>query len=576
MITSKKVTKLLKLSLFYGAIFLVFIAPIVRLLLMSINTPSGWSLANFQSLLIEPRTQDAIKNTLITSLGATGISTFMGSLMALLVAYTNLKRKRLLEMMVLLPFIIPSYIITLSWTDLLTEKGLINRTLGTLGMAPIDMYTLTGITLVMGLCHTPIVYLSVLHMLRKIPLDLEWAARACGFNIFQTLWKIDLPEVLPAILSGAVLAFLSSIDNFAVPAFLGISSGIPVLSTYIYEKAISFGPDSFSTAAALSVILAVIAIAGTLLEVLLLKKRSPLESIKEDYSIRIYLKTSQRKLVEWSLIIGWGIINIIPLLSMIASAFSRNYGLALSKENFDLRNMEFVFTNSGVLSAIKTSVLLASVTCLVCIIIGTIIAYLKVRKNSNVMKIAEKCASLTYAIPGIVLSLAMIFHWTEPLPGFHPSIYGTINILIIAYITRYLILQIKGSTTALLAINPELEEAVRASGGSKLALWLQILSPLLLKGVIASTFLIFVSALTELTLSSMLASANTKTIGLTIFNFQQAGDYNLSAAMSTLVVLLILGSYILLTFKLSLKKENHINEFVSRTRKSTIRPDISA
>lgn len=168
---------------------------------------------------------------------------------------------------------------------------------------------------------------------------------------------------------------------------------------------------------------------------------------------------------------------------------------------------------------------------------------------------AEKSASLTYAIPGIVLSLAMIFHWVEPLPGIRPGIYGTIWILIIAYITRYLILQMKESTTAFLSINPELEEAVRACGRGKISLWLKVLIPMLVRPVLSGTFLIFVSALTELTLSSMLASAGTKTIGLTIFNFQQSGDYNLAAAMSSVIVVLVLTGYSVLMWKPDLKGE---------------------
>ena len=166
----------------------------------------------------------------------------------------------------------------------------------------------------------------------------------------------------------------------------------------------------------------------------------------------------------------------------------------------------------------------------------------------------EKCASLTYAIPGIVLSLAMIFHWVEPLPAIRPGVYGTIWILVIAYITRYLILQIKESTTALMSVNPELEEAVRVCGRGKRALWQQVLLPMLARPILSGSFLIFVSSLTELTLSSMLASAGTKTIGLTIFNFQQSGDYNLSAAMSAVIVVMVLTGYCLVALKPAEKK----------------------
>ena len=418
-----------------------------------------------------------------------------------------------------------------------------------------NIYSIGGILLVIGICNTPIVYMSVIHMLRRIPKDLEWASRACGFGLSYTLIHVDLVQVLPSIIAGGLLAFLSAIDNFSVPAFLGISSGIPVLSTYIYEKAIGFGPDAFPLAAALSVLLSVIAVSGTLLETTFLGKNGKSESIKEDYSVRIELEGSKRRVLEWGLIGILGVLNLVPVLVMIKSAFLKTYGLKMTWDNLSLKNFAFVFTNRGVLAAVRNSILLALVTCGVCIVVGTAAAYMKVRRNSKGAEAMEKCASLTYAIPGIVLSLAMIFHWVEPLPAIRPGVYGTIWILVIAYITRYLILQIKESTTALMSVNPELEEAVRVCGRGKRALWQQVLLPMLARPILSGSFLIFVSSLTELTLSSMLASAGTKTIGLTIFNFQQSGDYNLSAAMSAVIVVMVLTGYCLIALKPAEKKK---------------------
>ena len=561
--------------LFYTVIFLFFVAPVLRLLVMSCKGPDGYGLQNFAVLLREPRTLKAIVNTLIIAVGSTVFATILGTAMAFILAYTNVRHRHFLEMLVLMPFIIPSYITTLSWAGIVTKKGLLSRLAAALGLGTLDIYSIGGILFIVGICNIPIVYLSVTHTLRKIPKDLEWASRSCGFSIWATFWKIDIPEAMPAIMSGAVLSFLAAIDNFSVPAFLGIPAGIPVLSTYIYEKAISFGPQSFPLAAALSVMLCIIAIGGTLLEVLI-RKGGAMESIKEDMSPRVYIRSSRRKITEGILLLGWGLFDLIPLLVMVSNAFLKNYGLAISRQNLSLENFTFVCTDTSVLSSVSNSLLLALITCALCIVIGMAMAYLKVRRGSHAMAVGEKCAALTYAIPGIVLSLAMIFHWTEPLPGLRPGIYGTVNILIIAYLTRYLILQIKGSTNALLSVNPELEEAVRASGGSFLMLWRYVLIPLLTKNVLASSFLIFVSSLTELTLSSMLASADTKTIGLTIFNFQQGGEYSLSAAMSTLIVVLILTGYGIVNFGSFAKKEKIESEFVSGTREAAIQDHAGA
>jgi iron(III) transport system permease protein len=376
-----------------------------------------------------------------------------------------------------------------------------------------------------------------------------------------------------------MLSFLATIDNFSIPAFLGISSGIPVLSTYIYEKAIGFGPSSFSDAAVLSVLLSLLAIGGALLEGFFVKRSPGLESVGEDASTRIELTPKVRAAVEWSLLGGLFAFNIVPLLFMALSAMQKRYGLGYAADNLTVENFRALLTNAGVLRAVRNSLLLASVTCAVCIVVGTAAAYLKVRRKSGAVKVLEKSASLAYAIPGIVLALSMIFHWVEPIPGVRPRIYGTIGILAVAYVTRYLVLQIKGSVNAMLTVEPALEEAARAGGSGAFAVWLKILVPLLAKPVLASAFLVFIPAMTELTLSSILSAAGTKTIGLTVFNFQQAGDYSLAAAMSAVVVLIVLGGYgaalaYKKLFERQKEKKNETTEAGARI--PLVRPDAGA
>lgn len=571
--TRKKTNFRILSLIFYALVILVFIAPILRLVLMSLKTADGYGLANYMKLFGENRTKRAIINTIIIAVSSTVIATMAGSIFAFIVAYTNVKRKGVLELLILFPFVIPAYIITLSWTSMLTKQGLINQLLGKLGLGPINLYSIGGIILVLGICSMPIVYMNVIHMLRKIPRDMEWASRACGYNLYETLKRVNLPQTMPAIMAGAVLAFLAAIDNFSVPAFLGISSGIPVLSTYVYENAIGLGPNSFPLAATLSVILSVIAIGGTLIEGLVSRRAKYMESIEVDYSVRIQLKDSKRKVLEWGTLIFLFVLNIIPLLSMIAGSLQKTYGLKLTKGNITLDNFSFLFQNRGVLQAIKNSIFLSIITCIICIIIGTGVAYLKVRKKNKAMEVLEKSASLTYAIPGIVLALSMIFHWVEPIPGIRPGLYGTTGILVIAYVTRYLILQIKGSATAILAIHPSLEEASRASSRSTFTMWVRILLPLLSGPILSGAFMIFVSALTELTLSSILAAAGTKTIGLTIFNFQQAGDYHLAAAMSSVIVFLVVLAYLILVGGNRENKnlEERINDTLNKKSNAKVR-----
>lgn len=520
------------------AVFAIFffLFPLLRLVIMSLTTDGGLSFDNYLDLLKETRTLRAIGNTVLIAASSTAISVVLGSWIAFLVAYTDIKHKKLLETLTLAPFVIPSYIITLSWSSLLSSRNGVNLFLTRIFGRGINIYSLGGIILMLGICNMSVVYLNVLPLLRKIPRELEWAAQVSGYSIWEVLRHIDLAQVSPAIASGGMLAFLASIDNFSVPAFLGIPAGIPVLSTYIYETVIGFGPSAFRKASVLSVILSLIAITGTALQGMIVSRSSGMESIKEDYSIRVTLK-KWRKPLEGSTIVMLFILSIVPLVAMIVSSFFPAFG-EKTIERFTMINFQFVFTNRGIHQAFINSFSLSVLACIVCIIIGTIIAYYKVRNPFAAVSILEQSASLTYAIPGIVLALAMIFHWTAI-----PYVYGTIRILLIAYITRYIILQIKSSSNAMLALDPAMEEAARVSGSSVMRMWGNVILPLTVKSILSGTTLIFMQSLTELTLSSMLAAAGTKTIGLSIFSLQQGGDFQRSTAVSSVVVAIMALSY---------------------------------
>lgn len=174
--------------------FFIFIIPMISLLRMSVTLESGYGLDNYAGLLQEGRTLKAIKNTLLASIGSTVISMVLGGFFAFLIAYMGIKRKKIMELLVLTPFVIPSYIITLSWSNFLAKKSMVNTLLGAAGIPAIDLYTLPGIIFVLGICNTPIVYLITVNMLRKVPKDLEWASRASGYGLWHTMLKINLHE----------------------------------------------------------------------------------------------------------------------------------------------------------------------------------------------------------------------------------------------------------------------------------------------------------------------------------------------------------------------------------------------
>ncbi|WP_175640237.1 ABC transporter permease [Metabacillus schmidteae] len=534
-----------------GVLFVVifFVVPICRLVYLSFTSESGVTLSNYTSVLQDRSTWKTIENTLYVVVGSSIIAIVLGIVAAWVVAYSNIRQKKLIQLFIFLPFIIPSYITTLAWTQFMSKNGFFANLLSLLpgSVEPMDMYSLQGIIIVMGLSHYPLVYLLTVGVLRKIPRDLEYAARISGSSKWQSFRKITLPLALPGIASGGFLAFIASLDNFGIPAFLGIPGNIRVLSTYIYEQIVGLGPNAFERAATLSVILGIMALTGTFIQWLLLKKSKNIETDVEDKEPRFHFSKGKRLTIElllWSFLL---LTTMVPLISMLSASLIKAYGLPFAPENISLKNYQFVLLeNQKAITSLKNSANLAFITTVFCLVIGTGIAYVRTKKPSFITRGLEMIIGIPYALPGTVLALAMIFAWMEPIPGWNPGIYGTITILLIAYVTRFLILQVRGSITAFMQVDPSIEEAARVSGSNGFYKWKQILLPLIIPGVISGALLVFLTALTELTVSSLLWSSGTETIGLVIFNFEQAGYSTYSTAFSSIVVLFILLAFIVL------------------------------
>lgn len=531
-------------------VILFFVLPIIRLIFLSLTSQHGFSFESYRSILQDHQTWDVLKNTIYVVCGSTILAVILGVFMSWMVAYSDLQHKNLVQLFVLLPFIIPSYIVTLSWTQFFSGNSMVTKLIEHLPGASsiINIYSFGGIIFVMGLSHYPLVYLLTVGILRRIPRDLEVASRLSGASRLKTFINITLPMALPGIASGGLLAFLAGLDNFGIPAFLGIPANISVLSTYIYQQIVGFGPSAFEKAATLSVLLGLIALLGTLLQWLLIRNSNALETANEDRLPRFSLGKyrSLTEIIIWIFLIG---MSIVPLFSMVMTSLLKAYGVPLKLKNLTLKHYHFIlFESDKVIVSIKNSLILAGTTMVICLILGTIVAYFRVRKPSIWTKASEIIIGLPYALPGIVLALAMIFMWMEPIPGWNPGIYGTIVILFFAYLTRFLILQVRGSITALLQVDPSMEEAAHVSGANNWSKWRSILIPLLLPGLLSGAFLIFLQSLTELTVSSILYSAGTETIGVVILNFEQAGYSTYSTAFSTLIVCLIALGIILLFY----------------------------
>ncbi|GAS81851.1 ABC transporter permease [Paenibacillus amylolyticus] len=530
------------------AVLLFFVYPILKLVLLSFQGEQGLTLSHYNELLQQERFWSTLRNTVYIVIGSTLFSLVLGTALAWVVAYTDIRHKSALHMGIMLCFILPSYVLTLSWSSFTGSQSWLAHVLQWIhpDLAPWSMYSMGGIVFVMGIHHFPLVYMFTLDVLRKIPRDLEWAARAGGASRIEVFRRITLPLALPGLTAGGLLVFLASLDNFGIPAFLGTPVNISVLSTLIYEEIIGFGPSAFARGASLSMLLGAAAVVGSLLQWILLRKSHASDTMQPDLTPR-YNLGRMRKPLTYTIWAGLALITIIPLSSMISMSLKRAYGLGLTRANMTLDNYRYIlFENERVWQAIQNSLVLSLVTMLACLIIGSGFAYIRVRKPNQFNKIAELAIAVPYTLPGMVFALSMILVWMEPIPGWNPGIYGTMTILFIAYICRFLILQIRSSVTSFMQLDASMEEAARISGAGFWRKWTAVLLPLLLQGILTGGMLVFLTALTELTVSALLYSSGSQTIGVTIFSFEQAGDTLYSTALSSLIVALIAAGGVIL------------------------------
>ncbi|MDR1514260.1 MAG: iron ABC transporter permease [Synergistaceae bacterium] len=518
--------------LFCALVAFFFMLPLARMFLLSVWRDGSLSVGEYADLLGARSVRAGIVNTVGITLLSTILAMSIGLLEAWLIAYTDLRGKFALEIFFMLPFMIPSYITSLAWSRMTGASGMLTEMLG-FYVPSVRSYW--GIVWVMAICHAPLGYLLCLSALRKIPRDLEWAARAAGCSRSGAFFHVTLPLVLPGLVGGGMIVLLAGLDNFGIPAFLGSDKGINVLSTLIYQEIAGFGPSAFQRASCLSAILGFLALFCCGAIWLLGRSGYITESVAEDRLPRSALGRARVpvEIAVWLFIL---ITSLLPLAAMLCTALLKAYGVKLAAGNITLDNFAFLLGNKKALGALKNSFLLAGSTGIAACIIGSAVAYGRVRVGGWRFRFMEAAFSLPYVLPGGVFALSMIISWIEPIPGWRPGIYGTVWLLGGAYIIRFTLLQFRAVTSAMMQVDASVEEAASICGARAPTRWAKILAPLLASGIVSGFFMTTTHAFTELTVSSILGALGSETVGAVVLNFEQSGNVTVSCAFSAMVL----------------------------------------
>lgn len=530
--------------LFLAVVFLggVVIYPLTRIIIQSFEFNDAPSLQNYVKAVTEPGFLRATRNTLVVAIWVTFFSTVIGSLFGWAVARTDIPFRRFLRSAFLFPFIIPPFIGAVAWKQLLGPVGFLNQAWSSLtgNSEPLwNMYGADGIVLVMTIHLYPFVYLSVARALDRMNPELEEAAQISGSSPLSVMRRITLPLTTPAVASGASLAFIAAVANFGIPAILGFPENYYVLTTQVFAAVTrSAEPNSLSLAAALSVILSIIAGTGLLLQRFVLRRRDFTVISGKSMQPNLVRLGKLRIIVTTISLVFVGLTVAAPLIAIMLTALTEAYGLAPVPSNWTLQNFHHVlFINRSTRRAIQNSLFLAVTAATIISTIGALLAYLVVRTKLKGRSAIDVISNLPYAMPGTVVAVAMILAWLRPVFGIR--LYNTIWILLVAYVARYLAFGVRSTTAALAQVHISLEEVARVSGAGWLRSFRDVVVPLIWPGLVNGWFLVFMPALRELTISALLWSSRNETIGVMVFNLQEAGDVSGAAALASVMMLFL-------------------------------------
>ena len=494
----------------------------------------------------EALSSDQVRRALWHSLDSAGTSALcallLGTTLALVLGLTNIRAKGLFVFLLLLPMMIPPHVTAISWIQALGQSSPV---LSLVGLAPPvgaahPLYSRGGVILLLTIQHTPLVFLVVLAALRGLPREMSEAARIAGGRPWRLLTRVMLPLLAPTLVAGVALAFVSALGNFGIPALLGIPGRFVTLPVLIWRRLAGFGPSVLTDVAVLAMGLALVAVLAVILQTWLQRKVRAGMTGPPQPALRIDLGRT-RPLWEAGLVILVAATLVMPLTSLVGTALVATYGIPLSLSTMTFDNFaEVLFRQSAPIRAFGNSTLIAGLAALTLATLSALVAYFAGRRGSTGRRlggVVTALADVSYAIPGLVISVAFILIYIRPIPGTGISLYNTLTLIWLAYLTAYFSVALKPVSAAAGQLDPSLDDAARVSGAGFARRIGRIHLPLLAPAAASGAILVFLTAYNEITVSALLWSRGNETIGTTIFNYEDGGYTTLAAAMSTITVM---------------------------------------
>jgi iron(III) transport system permease protein len=528
-----------------AALVMLILLPMGWLAYISVTAPrGGFTFAHYARVLGDPPLQKALWNTVVLAFWSGLVALAIGAPMAWLSARTDLPGRRIIQSLIMASFVTPPFLGAFAWVMLAgPNAGYLNQLYRDLTGAEgplLNIFSMPGLIFVVAIYTFPYVYIMIANTLGLIASDLEDAAAILGAGRLQVARTITLPMVLPAILSGFILAVLQALALFGSPAILALPAGFHTVTTQMW----SFFqyPPRADLAAAFSIPLLLATALLLLLQKKLLGRRG--------YAA-VGGKGGQRRIIRlgrWRLPALAGCLAVLagavflPYGILLKAAFARAWAQPLTPANFTLENWSFTFHHSATQSAIVNTLELGVLTACVGAGLATVLAYVTNRRLVAGHQVLGFLAVAPVVIPGVVLAVALFVAYTRP-----PFLlYGTLWILFIAYLTKEMPVGYSQADATMRGIHPELEEAGRILGAGRLRVLREITAPLARSGIIATWCFVFIGVIRELSASIILFTPNTKVMSVVIFDLKEEGQFGAIAVLGVFMLVMTFATVALM------------------------------
>ena len=524
-----------------AAMCLFIVYPFYTILTKSVfsNKVEGLTLYNFIRFFTKPYYYQTLIRSMVVCFATVFTTTLIGVPIAYLMTRYNIPGKKILHIFIIMSLMSPPFIGAYSWIILLGRNGLLAKLFATFGATAPTIYGRGGIIFVFTLHLFPYIYLYTSGAMNSIDSSLEEAAENLGMSKLRRIWTITLPVILPSILAGCIMVFMTCLADFGTPMLLG--EGYTVLPVLVYNEYMSESAVNPYMASTLSVIIVSCSLLMLTFQKLVVDKRNyTMSSMRPPQETRLH---GWRRFAASAPIFLVVFVAFLPQIVVVCQSFVERSFSGMVK-GINLNNYKAILSRLG--TNIRNTYVFSLVAIVFIIILGIVVSYILVRKKGKVANIIDTLVMFPFVIPGSVLGIGLIVAFNrKPL-----ILVGTAAIMIISYVIRKLPYTVRSGSAFLYQMDPSIEEASINLGVSPMKTFFTVTARMMLPGIMSGAVLSWITCINELSSSIMLYSGKTSTIAVAIYQEVVRMSDGTAAALATILTLTTIIS-LLIVFRVT-------------------------